>query len=54
MLRKIKLLHCWEESPNQKSTCLLPITHTGPHVFTPNEKIRVSLYKTYVKTYVGE
>lgn len=47
MPEKIKLLHCWELGPKGESTCLLPIDHDGPCVFTPNEKVGFSLFKRF-------
>lgn len=35
-------LHCWHEGPDGASTCMLPLGHIGPHVFTPDSQITVA------------
>ena len=38
-----RIPRCWQDGPPDSdengSTCLLPANHTGPHVWTPDDKI---------------
>jgi hypothetical protein len=48
-------LHCWEMGDIgvdgvAAGTCMLPLNHVGPHVFTPSDEVRVKIESQQAET----
>lgn len=35
-------LHCFENGPDDASTCTLPVGHDGPHAFSPDSDVKLT------------